>query len=445
MISLLSIIVTVASIYLSKVIFRRLFNPLSFYALIWGTMVFAYGFRLMPLVNITTEAWFAIVLSYVSFILGILVIYTARGVFNKNTIQVSKDETGLFILYNDGKLLKTIIWIFAILGLFAALQHWYVLFKNYGSLTEIFVHSLRVYRERVDGVETGDIPYLWLLSYIAIFLSGIYTAYKGKIDIAAVLAILGIILKEMARFTRNGILLGMLEFVIAFILFRYLMSAHGIKKNKNNRKLVISGILILMLFIASASFVKVSRNTFDDYKGVSSSLSQYKGGAFISPSIYFYLTSQIAVFSRYLEVGNEKLLFAQNTLFPVYSFLSKAGVVERPRDNSVGYFVPTWSNTGTYLRDLHADYGFVGILLGPFLLGLLVAYYWFKVFCESDLISFVILSFLIMIIGMSFFAILIRSITWWFSLVSILIIFKYFKEKYLVKFDAEKNLDIEKL
>ncbi len=432
MISLISFIVTFASIILSKMIFKKWFNPLSLYAIIWGTMVFAYGFRLMPLIDISIEAWFAIVLSYVAFIFGVVIIYLARDIYHTDTSKPSIKEGDFCLFYNDGKLLKTIIWIFALLGFFAALQHWYVLLVRYGSFSEIFIHSLRVYHERVDGVSYGEIPYLWLLSYIAIFLSGIYTAYKGKIELVTIISILGIILKELARFTRNGILLGMLEFVIAFILFRYLLSDNGKKSEQNNRKLIISSIFLILLFVSSASFIKVARNTFDDYKGVSSSLSQYKGGAFISPSVYFYLTSQIAVFSRYLEVGNERLLFIQNTLFPFYSFLSKFGVVKRPKDNSIGYFIPTWSNTATYLRDLHSDYGFAGVLLGPFLLGLLVSFYWFKVFSENDLISFVILSFLMIVIGMSFFVILIRSITWWFSLLSTIAIIKYLKKKYSI-------------
>ncbi len=437
MISLISVIVTAASIFLSKIIFRKWFNPLSFYAIVWGTIVFAYGFRLMPLIDISTEAWTAIVLSYVAFIFGVLVLYVAQDVFNKNTAHFSSDENAFYIFYNDGKVLKTIIWIFAIIGLFAALQHWYVLFARYGSFTEIFIHSLRVYRERIDGVESGEIPYLWLFSYVAIFLSGIYTAYRGKIEIVTVLSLLGIILKEMARFTRSGILLGMLEFIIAFVLFRYVLSSSNSYTKRNNRKLIFGSIVLIALFIASASFVKVSRNTFDDYKGVSSSLSQYKGGALISPSIYFYLSSQIAVFSRYLEIGDEKLLIAQNTLFPIYSLLSKTGVVERPKDNSIGYYVPTWSNTATYLRDLHSDYGFTGIIIGPFLLGLITSFYWFKTFYKNDLISFVILSFLMIVIGMSFFAIQIRSITWWFSLISVITIFKYFKTNFSLQTDAE--------
>lgn len=441
MISLISLIVTVASIFLSKVIFRKWFNPLSFYAIIWGTMVFAYGFRLLPLVDISNEAWIAIILSYIAFIFGVLIIYTARDIYH-NSEPPSATKNNFYILYNDGKLLKTIIWIFAVIGLFAALQHWYELLSRYGSFTEIFIHSLRVYRERIDGVESGEIPYLWLFSYIAIFLSGIYTAYKGKIEIVTVLSILGIVLKEMARFTRNGILLGMLEFIIAFILFRYMLSAQKGRRTQSKRKLVLGSIFLILLFVVSASFIKVARNTYDDYKGASSSLSQYKGGAFISPSIYFYLTSQIAVFSRYLEVGNEKLLFAQNTLFPVYSLLSKTGVVKRPSDHNVGYFVPTWSNTATYLRDLHADYGFAGILFGPFLLGLLVTFYWYKVFYEHDLISFVILSFLLIIVGMSFFVILIKSINWWFSFISVIVIFKYFKKNYSFQLNSEQTTSI---
>ena len=61
--------------------------------------------------------------------------------------------------------------------------------------------------------------------------------------------------------------------------------------------------VILVLLVGSASFIKVSRNTIDSFQGTSSSLSQFEGGAFMSPSIYLYI-SQHALDEEEVQVSN---------------------------------------------------------------------------------------------------------------------------------------------
>lgn len=181
MISLLSIIITTLTIIVSKIIYKKLLNPLSLYSIIWGIMIFLYGFRLLPLIDLTTNAWFVIILSYLSFLLGTLVIYTAKNLYSSTNKFYNWENNDLFIFYNEGKYLNKIILIFSFVGLFASIQHWIFLLNEYGSFAEIFIHAQRVYRYRIDNIDQGAIPFVWLLSYVAVFLSGIYTAYK-KID-----------------------------------------------------------------------------------------------------------------------------------------------------------------------------------------------------------------------------------------------------------------------
>src|SRR5690606_14905287 len=83
--------------------------------------------------------------------------------------------------------------------------------------------------------------------------------------------------------------------------------------------------------------------------------------------------------------------FGQNTFLPFYRFLSKFDFVEKPSDFQKGYHIPMWTNTGSYLRELHSDFGVAGIFLGSYLLGLLTTFFWFRFFKNQSMIAFVFL------------------------------------------------------
>jgi len=432
MISIISFFVTIFSIFFSKIIYKKWLNPLSLYAIIWGGMVFFYGFRLLPLIDLTTQTWIVIILSYLSFLLGGVLVYTARDYFNNSNELYKWKKDEIFIFANDGKYLNLIILVLSIIGLIAAIQHWLHLLSEYGSLAEVFVHAQRVYRYRIDDINQGAIPFVWLLSYVAIFLSGIYTAYKKRLTLGALISILGISLKSLATFTRGGILFGFLEFIIGFVIFRYILKEVKNYHDSSNAKMIFGSFILVLILVATASVVKLSRTGMDShYKGAGSTISKFEGGGVISPSIYFYLTSQIAVLSKYLDDDHQNNLFAENTLFPVYRFLGKFDLVKKPKFKSKGYYVPTWSNTSTYLGGLHKDFGYTGIFIGPFLLGIFVTFFWYKVLFEGRLSSVVILSFLILMIGMSFFALQL-TVIWWTSVLISFFVFSFLKKRYVI-------------
>jgi oligosaccharide repeat unit polymerase len=58
-----------------------------------------------------------------------------------------------------------------------------------------------------------------------------------------------------------------------------------------------------------------------------------------------------------------------NTFAPLYRLLSKLDVVEPVKEYEKFYFVPMGTNTGSYLRELYADWGLAGTLSIVYLLG----------------------------------------------------------------------------
>ena len=234
---------------------------------------------------------------------------------------------------------------------------------------------------------------------------------------------------------RAGMLVALAEFVISFILFRHLLNIDKEKRFKISKKnLVIGSVLLLSLFIVGSSLVKITRSSdkSEDFAGASSELRGSQDNIFLSPSVYLYLSSDIGVLSKYLLFQNEKTDFGQNTFLTFYIFISKLGVIKRPNEFQKGYNIPMWTNTGTYLRELHADFGIAGVLLGPYLLGLLLTWLWFRFFEKQSMILFVLLVYLNIVVAFSFFVIATRVLYWNFGLV-LNIIFILLLEKVIVK------------
>ncbi|HJW27807.1 MAG TPA: hypothetical protein VJ508_01020, partial [Saprospiraceae bacterium] len=92
-----------------------------------------------------------------------------------------------------------------------------------------------------------------------------------------------------------------------------------------------------------------------------------------------------------------------HTFSSVYKLLEKFGFDVHVETYQVGYRSPVWSNTGTYLREFNGDFGILGQLLGPYLLGLLTSFFWFRVETSGRFIDLSVAAFFFVIVGMSVF------------------------------------------
>jgi len=295
------------------------------------------------------------------------------------------------------------------------------LIHMFGSIPSVIVNAAVVYRLNVNR-EIEFIPFLPSFVYVGVFLSGIYSAYKGKFTFLTFFPFIDIVLKELTYFGRGEILLTLIEFFFSFFLFRHLLKDDQTKEFKFSKAnaLITSSILIGFL-VVSASIVRISRGNYENYVGANNQLEQLKSNFIISPSIYLYLSSDIGVFSKYLQADAEHTSFGQNTFLILYHFLGRLKVIKDPSDFQKGYFIPMWTNTGTYLRELHADFGTTGVLLGSYLIGLILTWLWFKFYEENSLIVFAFLVYFFLIVGFSFLVMATRLNQWYISLFLIVI------------------------
>ncbi|MCB9247182.1 MAG: hypothetical protein H6613_00855 [Ignavibacteriales bacterium] len=100
--------------------------------------------------------------------------------------------------------------------MFVALQRWYVLIGMFGSIEAVLLKAAVIYRMNVNGEIKEFIPILPAFIYVGVFLSGVYTAYRGKFSFLSFFPILCIILKELTYFGRGEMFFSTMQFLVTF-------------------------------------------------------------------------------------------------------------------------------------------------------------------------------------------------------------------------------------
>jgi oligosaccharide repeat unit polymerase len=241
------------------------------------------------------------------------------------------------------------------------------------------------------------------------FFSGVFTGKKEKWHPCTLLAFLGVILEDLAHVGRTGMLFAFFEFITTWILTLMIQT----QKSLLRKKIALHVLGLVLMLVLLANMVKSARIVTEEFESASRSLSKINRTSLISPSIYLYFSSQMGVLNKYLAQQNESAVWGENTFLPAYNLLAKAGIIHKPRFYQKGYFVPMWSNTGTYLKELHLDFGYAGIFIGPLLLGFGLTFFWFRFFQTQRLTDLVVLVYLFLILHFSFLMLIPRLGIWW--------------------------------
>jgi oligosaccharide repeat unit polymerase len=422
MISILTIIIFISSLILGKTLFGRWFNHLSLYVSVWAPMILLYEMKLIRYHDLTPSTLILIFLSYFCFVLGILTYISAK---EKKAVDkiISKRDNIDWLMLNDGKHLRFLSWLTALIALAAVIQNWMVLIKMFGDVTTVLINASVVYRLRIERKIEGQIPYLFLFGYVSVFFAAMYTALRNKFSLISFFPFIPVILKEISQVSRAGILLAMFEYLITFLLFKFYLKKHNPEKLvKSNKKLIVGVSIIIIVIIFSASLVRISRGSTENIVGATSQLKSQEDNLFLSPSMYLYFSGHVGALNKFIQSEDQKTLFAEHTLFGLYSIISKFDIVRRPTDYNQGYFIPTWINTTTFIKELYQDYGYGGTLIFIFLLGISVTFFHFKFLYNGNLYDLIILVFLYLIISFSYIVLVTRLSYWYLPLVFLLVI-----------------------
>lgn len=417
MVIVLTAIIGFVSILLGKFIFRYFFNPITLYVVVWGTQIFLYELKLIRYSDLSTEAWMLIGIAFFCFLFGILFYYV---IFSREPSSVTPSSDRIpMLLENRPGVIHFLIIVFAIIGTIGALQHWMVLLRKFGSLPNVFLNAYKIYQMRMHGEIKGYIPYVTSFLFVSIFFTGMYAGHRGRFPLGGLLAFIGVVLEDIAHMGRVQMLFALLEFLIVTGVYRMGGLGRVLRIKKMNVVLIFLFSFIFFAFFATV--IKSVRAGVESYKSATLAIKKLNKDMPISPSIYLYFSSQIVVFSKYLEKEAEVCIWGENTFLPIYNLIAKTGWIERPRFYQKGYYIPMWTNTGTYLREVHADFGYSGIFIVPFLLGFASSFCWFGYVGSKNTNYFIFLTYLLLIIGFSFLMMITRLGIWWISLFFVLI------------------------
>lgn len=418
---LIILVICLVSIIIGKKVFNSWFNHVIFYSLLWSLFLVLYELELIRYDSISTEAFFIYFVVQLGILSGALTIYFANDYKSKIKIQPSFDNSVFFI--NNFKLTRILIICTTIIGLISAYQNWTYLLHKFGSIESIMIRAHTIYRLRIAGELDGATPYLSILPYVGIIFSGIYTAAKSKLTLYSVLPLISIIISDAAAVGRGGIFVSFIMLGTSFLFFRSNRALNKYYFSKQSKKPLIIGISILFLVvITSLSLVSEFRGRFEDFKGKRRIFNKYDNIPFFSANEYFYFSSNVGVFSKYFKEQSENPMIGENSLLPVYNFVAKLGIIDKPNFYPKGYSIPNWSNSATYLKDLHADFGIIGMFLIPFLMSLFATYFWFRWVYNGGFLNFVILTYLFVLLTLSIFNMQTRSSFFFLSFLLILLI-----------------------
>jgi oligosaccharide repeat unit polymerase len=402
---LLVMIIGLFGLFAGRAAFRQWFNHVSLYSGIWGLSLMLYDLHLINYYKMETETWIIILGGWILFIIGSLTV-----VFARNAIGADEERRGpstginqVVALDDERRILEIALWILIFISLVAALHTWYVLIQMFGSVTDVLLRGAFLYKIRVSEGIKGSIPYFKFLCLPATLLAGVYTAKIGKLKIVAILPIVISIIVDLSSMGRAMMIMAAILFTTGYFLTK--------KENENadNSTKIISlkklsmFVMALVLLFAGSELVRSTRHVNENVVGAKRTLQRLEGASFITPSIYLYITGHHAVLNQYLKDESVEKFPAANTFAPFFRLLAKFGFDTEVESYQKFFRIPVTANTGTYLRELHSDFGITGILFGPYVIGILCSYFWFRYRRSKSYVSLVILSYMQVMVAMSLF------------------------------------------
>ena len=360
-------LITVAAARIGRWWFKRWFNPFSIYSLIWGFCLCNYELRLLQYEFISRSAWIYIFVAWVSLYLG------AATVFHLGDTSKRRDEPLLDVDLNR---LKMAITVLSAIGIIAVANQAIVLQRYFGNVfAAVLFQPGDVYGGRITN-EFVFMPYVGPCLLAGAGLSGIYIAATGKFSVRSVAPLILEVLRNILAMSRGGVVIAGFMFLVCFA---YTPRKWRFKVAKWQ---LVGGMTVAsVLLVGQVIFVSATRGLEVDFPGRTHSMDAISEYVPIFPSIYSNFSATPVAFSMYLATPQEARqgFWGMHTFAPIFRILGKLGFATDVEAREENYYTPVPMNTSTYLRDIDSDFGISGIVLFPYALGLLTAYFFRKI------------------------------------------------------------------
>ena len=377
-------VILVFVILTSKIFYKSLFNPLFIYFFIWIATFSLYELRLVRYRDSSDFTLFLLFCSFLTFFLGSM---TKALQFSKSKDKYkirSKPSLQSFkekCIRNEKKILW-LIRVFLIISFLGAILLWKNLYSIFGSFSDIFSHGFIIKQEKLGRIVFAN--YMCALAYPAAFLSICYIGFVNYKRLTCYLPILCIMLYGLSIFGRLPIVAGILIYMNGYLLI----------KLRNRRKKIkyylLLTLLLLLTFIGSNFLLDLRtgdmRNPYSEYASQTvldnfDKLPSFLGSEKSLLAAYQYFAGPFAAFDARVESSN-RYYFAQASFTAFFRFLAKINLANDEDVKKVGrrevLYVPVQVVMDTYLSGAYLDFGVMGVLFFPYILGFLSTGYYFR-------------------------------------------------------------------
>jgi oligosaccharide repeat unit polymerase len=402
---LLLVGIGIAFTFVGRWIFCRWFNPHSLYSAIWASSLALFALDFIHYYRIESEVWFIVLGGWLAFGIGSATVTATRYALGLpmecGRLKAVDGERTL----NEKTvlLMGRVLWIINIITLLDAIYQVHLILRLVGSLTNVFAFANLIYSSRVGEGLPGAIPYVSSFALAGSLLAGVYTSMIGRVKLVALLPLLSVIIVSVVSMGRATMIIAGILYLSGYLLNERRLNTPLARNVHGKLKRSIAVACAIVLLLSGSELVRSNRGTIEGYAAATSSLNKMGRSSFITPSIYLYLTVHFAVLNEYLKKNQETSFPGSYSLAPLWRVLTKLGFDTQVQQYQPFYRTPERANTGTYLRELHADFGLAGIVFGPYLLGLVTSLWWHRFRHGNRLLDLVIVGHLFVVVAMSIF------------------------------------------
>ncbi len=403
------IAITIFTVWVGLRAYGRWINHVTIYGVVWGTQIILFQLRFINYPDLSVETSAFIFGAWLVFVVAALTFrrfYAAKELNNRAIFPLDMGVTTIVLV------------LFTVIGALGTYQHWTVLLKMFGSVKGAIVNANLLYSfRRSEAGFPGMWPYVDSVSLAADFLGGYYAGQRRKPIVLGVLPFVVELANAIASFGRSRLIIGAILWGTAF----FLPQAKSIGVDwKTTRKRVLTLLSIVLIFVFGMEFVRTFRGVNESFTGEKTSLSRLKGVGFVTPSIYLYLSSDVAVLNRFLDYefagDGEHTPVGGNTFAPFYRIFAKLGLTQTVLEYQKSYRVPASTNTASYLRELYADWGIGGAMFFVYLTGALTSYVYEQYQRRKSLILLALLAHLNVVV---FFSFAVQATRWGYWVISL--------------------------
>jgi len=384
--------------FVGRLLFGRWFNHLSLYSLIWGTGLSLFELGWIDYEPLTVETWLLMGYAWLAFAAGSAIVILARraiGISSNSPPVVKLNQA----TYLEKRYLLITVVMLCIIAFLGVVQHWMVLIGRFGSIAGVLLNGGIIYSLRTSGQLTGLVPYVDSLALIGACLAGIYCAKAGGIKPIGLFPLLIIMLDEVGTAARAKLLTAGLLFLSAYFIAKVAPTAHVRTRRASRIRRLLPMLIVLAVLVLGAEFVRGLRESSFRYYGLTTKFEKHP---YVPASIYLYLSAHPGTFNAYLKADQEHPFPGTYTFAPLMRIFVRLGLADPAPLYQRFYNIPIPVNTGTYLRDIHAEFGVAGILIVPYLLGLICTILWIRLKQKEGMLPMVWLSHLYVVVAITY-------------------------------------------